>query len=339
MHAFARRTLIASSFGLLLAAATSAGTAQTAPLALSRTIELTGVSGRYDHFAVDPASNRLFAAVPGNHSIEIVDLASGKIVQSITGLGKPHGLAFIDDALYASDGSLADLRVYKGSPLALAGTIKLSEDADDMVYDAAHHLLFVGHGTGEAAAPARVAVVDTQKFELVANLAVSAHPEALEIDPATHRVFVNIEDTSEIAVIDTEKRSIAATWKLTKAAANVPLGLDEKRKLLYVACRKPASLLVLDANTGKELSSAPSAPGVDDLFYDAALSRIYVIGGGGEVHAHQVGPAGDLAALSVVKTAQGAKTGLFVPAQNALYIGVPGTAPGASTIRVYTPAK
>jgi DNA-binding beta-propeller fold protein YncE len=311
--------------------------AQTAPLSLSRAIELPGGSARFDHFAGDLAGNRRVAAATGNHSIEVLDLAAGKATQSIPGLGKPHGLAFADGALYVADGALAQLRRYKGSPLALAGSLPLSGDADDMVYDAARHQLFVGHGTGEAAAPARVAVVDTLRFALLADLPVPAHPEALEIDPDGRRVFVNIADTAEIVVIDAESRSIAATWKLTRAAGNVPLAYDPARRRLYLGCRKPPTLLTLDAATGNELSAVPAAAGADDLFLDPARNRVYVIGGAGEVSVHQLGPAAP-AALGILKTAPGAKTGLFVPARNLLFVGIPGAAPAAASIRAYTPA-
>jgi DNA-binding beta-propeller fold protein YncE len=66
---------------------------QAAPLTLSRTISLTGVQGKFDHLAIDIKGNRLFIAATGNHSVEVIDLKSNKVQQSIVGLGKPHGLA------------------------------------------------------------------------------------------------------------------------------------------------------------------------------------------------------------------------------------------------------
>jgi len=183
-------------------------------LQLSKTIILTGVQGKFDHLAFDAAGNRLFVAATGNHSVEVVDLRTDKIQQSIAGLGKPHGLAWVaaTGSLYVADGALAELRVYKGTPLALAGKIKLSDDADDMVFDEAHHKLYVGHGTGDAANPTSVAVVGTNKFILIANLPVATHPEALDIGAQTGRVLVNVADSSEVAVIDTATRAITAHW-------------------------------------------------------------------------------------------------------------------------------
>ena len=325
---------------VLLAGALSLS-AQASALQLEKTIPLPGVTGRFDHLAIDTAGNRLFIAATGNHSLEVIDLKTGKAEQSITGLGKPHGLAWVaaTGSLYIADGSLAELRVYKGSPLALAGTIKLSEDADDMVYDEAAHLLFVGHGGSGVAAPALVAVVDTDKFLLLANLSVANHPEALEIDPAGNRIFVNVADSSEVAVIDASSKAITAHWKLTKAAQNVPLAFDGDQRLIFLACRTPGTVIAIDASTGKELASLPTAAGADDLFYDSAQRRVYVIAGSGEVDTYQVDEAKNLHALGALKTAAGAKTGLFVPMQNLLYVGLPGTGLDAASIRVYKTAN
>jgi YVTN family beta-propeller protein len=315
------------------------GNAQSStPLTLKETIALPGVTGKFDHFAIDLAGGRLFAAATGSHRVEVIDLKTNKVEQSIEGLGKPHGLAWADatGSLYVADGVLAELRVYKGKPLTLAGSIKLSDDADDMVYDNAHHRLYVGHGGG--AVQGNVAVVDTDHFTLITNVAVSAHPEAIDLDAAGRRIFANIADASTVAVISGDTNTITAKWKLIKAAANVPMAFDAGRQRLYVACRTPAALLVLDATSGAEIARASTGAGVDDLFYDAALGRVYVISGAGEVDAFDVNGT-SIKAIGVTQTAPGAKTALFVPTEAALYVGVPSTDGHAAEIRVYSTAK
>jgi DNA-binding beta-propeller fold protein YncE len=323
----------------LLLFSSLAATSQTSSLPLSQTIPLPGVAGKFDHFAVDLAGNRLFAAATGNHSVEVIDLKTAKVEQSISGLGKPHGLVWTEatGSLYVADGSLAELRVYRGKPLTLAGSIKLSDDADDMVYDEAHHLLYVGHGGGSAAVPGRVAVVDTSTFTLLANLSVATHPEALDLDAQGRRVFANIADSSEVDVIDGTRNAIVAHWKLTGAADNVPMAYDGGRQTLYVACRTPATLLALNAVSGAEIARVKTGEGADDLFYDAALGRVYVISGAGEVDAFQVDGT-RMESIGVTRTMAGAKTALFVPSESALYVGVPGAGERPAEIRVYSTA-
>ena len=312
---------------------------QRPPLVLDHTIPLPGIAGKFDHFAIDIAGKRLFAAATGNHSVEVIDLATGKVSQSISGLGKPHGLAWVasNQTLYVADGTLAELRQYRGSPFELAGSIKLSDDADDMVYNGLNHLLFVGHG-GSKAAPARIAVVDTGSFRLKANLAVASHPEALEIDPQSQRIFANIADSGEISVLDGAGNAVTGNWKLTGAVHNVPFAYDAEDHVLYVACRTPAVLLALDAATGKELARISTGEGADDLFYDSSARRIYVIAGAGDVDVFQADARGALRSLGTVSTAAGAKTALFVPSQSLLYVGVPGVGGKAAEIRIYSAA-
>jgi len=172
------------------------------------------------------------------------------------------------DSLYVADGTLAELRVYTWTPLALSGKIKLSED--------------VGHG-GDAANPAKIAVVDTEHVTLVANIPVATHSEALEIDPKSRRAFANIADSNEFAVIATGSKEITAHRKLTKAADNVPLAFDSEHQLLYVACRTPGTLIALaDGKTimaNWVISAADGHSTIFDLlggkYVDTAIEKVY----------------------------------------------------------------
>ena len=306
----------------------SADTQPTPPLTPQPTITVPIGTGKFDHFAFDPKANRLFIAATGNHSVEVLDLNSGKITEGLTGIGKPHGLAWIPTTglLYASDGTEGDLKIFAGSPLSLGKSVKLSDDADDMVYDAKSKLLYVGHGGTDTANPAAIAVIDTTSQTLLTDLPVATHPESLEIDNTHDRIFVNVAQAAEVVVIDGASHTQTAAWKLTRAQDNVPLAYDEEHQVLFVACRTPARLLVLDANSGKELADLPSDAGADDLFYDPELHRIYLIAGSGAIDVYQVDSAKTVRAIGVVPTSAGAKTGLLVPSQHALFVGAPATA-------------
>jgi len=328
------------AFACLLCA--SAVSAQTpAPLKIDKTFPLKSVMGRFDHLSYDEAGHRLFIAATGNHTVEVLDTATGAITESLTGLGKPHGVAWIPDEqkLFVADGTLAALKVYSGSPLKLSATLPLSDDADDMVYDPATHLLYVGHGGSSAAVPGRIAVVNTADNTLVANLPASAHPEALEIDPTGHRIFANIADSGEIVVIDAATHAISSTWKLTRAKDNVPVAYDADHKLLVLGCRTPARAVTVNAVTGKEIGDLPSSTGADDIFYEPSTHMAYLITGSGNIDVYQVAENGTLTAAGSVKTAPGAKTGLLVPSIHALFVAVPVTGNEPAQIREFTTAR
>ncbi len=330
-------TKIVTTVLLSLLCNLAAGAQTAAPLKLQQTIMLPGVTGKFDHFAFD-LDDRYFVCrsrwKPHGRSGEYQDgedSANNHRVRQTTWSGVDSG----DDRLYVADGKLAQLKVYQGSPSSAIGTLKLSDDADDMVYDGQNGMLYVGHGGSNAAAPARVAVVDTKGLTLTADLPVAAHPEALGLDAKGQRIFANIADAGQIAIIGGKTNHIVATWKLTGVADNVPMAYDAVDQVLFVACRKPAVLLVLDANTGKEIFRLPTDTGADDLFYDANLHRVYVITGAGLVDVYAIDAGKHLSSLGRIATEQGAKTGLFVSAQNLLYVGIPGVSGSPAQIRVY----
>jgi hypothetical protein len=311
--------------------------AQTAaPLVLQSKIVLPGVKGKFDHLSIDEAGNRLFIAATGNKSVEVVDVATGKTTQSLTGLEKPHGLVWAANIgrLFVADGEKAELDVFEGNPLRLIKSIPLSKDADDLVYDNESKLLYVGHGGTDTSNPASVAIVDANRLTTLKQLPVAAHPEALELDSAGKRIFVNISDTGEVVVIDGKTQNIVGTWNLATAKGNTPLAYDSASDVLLVGCRTPAKLVVLSAKTGKEIDSAPISAGADDMFYEPQTHRAYVIAGSGAVDSYVWSPEGKLQVLPVTRTAAGAKTGLLVPSQRTLYVAMPGVG-GAAEIVVY----
>jgi DNA-binding beta-propeller fold protein YncE len=330
-------TKIVATITLCLLCSIAAEAQTASPLELQKTIALPGVTGKFDHFAIDLATDTLFAAAAGNQTVEVVDVKSGKVLQSLTGFGKPHGLAWVPEThrLYVADGKLAQLRVYEGSPLHASGTLKLSDDADDMVYDQQSGTLYVGHGGSDAANPGRIAVINTKNLSLAANLPVAAHPEALDIDRQGQRVFANIADAAQVAVVNIKTNAIEDTWKLKDASDNTPMGYDSQDQLLLIACRKPAVVLALDANTGKEMSRIAADQGADDLFYDAKFHRAYVITGSGAIDVYSMDVSKHLTLLGKIRTASGAKTGLFVPSQDLLYVGIPSVGSKSAEIRVY----
>jgi len=335
MRQISRMKQFACSFALFFVAATL-HSQSTHELTLKRTIMLEGVTGKFDHFALDRSSNRLFASAAGSHAVEVLDLTSGKIVDTLPGIAKPHGLAWIADnrRLFVADGAKGELVVYAGSPLRRLATIPLSEDADDMVYDEQTKLLYVGHGGTDAANPARVAVVETETLKLIAELPVAKHPEALELDAKQDRILVNLADAGKIAVIDGKTHQIRTTWALGQNKGNTPLAYDAAQNLVLVGCRTPARLLVLDGKDGKEMEQATSDAGADDLFFDPTTRRAYLIAGSGAVDVFSVGPHGQVTPLPITHTVPGAKTGYLDEQGDSLFLGIPGIA-GDAAVRVY----
>jgi DNA-binding beta-propeller fold protein YncE len=133
---------------------------------------------------------------------------------------------------------------------------------------------------------------------------------------------VNVPQARQVAVVDRSAMRVIATWPVTAARANYPMALDEKGRRLFVGCREPATLLVLDTSSGRVTGSTPICGDTDDLFYDERRSRVYVSCGDGAVDVIDAG-SGALTRIARVPTAPGARTSLFVPAQDRLYVAAP----------------
>jgi hypothetical protein len=129
---------------------------------------------------------------------------------------------------------------------------------------------------------------------------------------------------------------VVATWPLDRAAANFPMALDEEHKRLYVVCRQPARLLVLDTDSGKILSDAACSGDADDIFLDAKRGRAYISCGEGFLDVFTVGGEAP-ERIAKVSTAAGARTCLWVPERDMLYLAVPQRGEQRAEVRLYRP--
>jgi hypothetical protein len=137
------------------------------------------------------------------------------------------------------------------------------------------------------------------------------------------RVFVNVPDRKEIQVADLAGNKLVTKWPVTSALKNYPMALDEANHRLLIGCRTPARMLAVDTETGKQMATVEIVGDTDDLFYDAARKRVYVIGGQGFVDVFEQKSADQYDRVAHYPTAPGARTGLFVPDWGKLFVAVP----------------
>jgi DNA-binding beta-propeller fold protein YncE len=328
------------SIASLLFFASLAVSQEPAALSLKTRIALPNVNGRMDHFAVDVKGQRLFVSALGNHSVEVLDIQGGKRLKTLPDLEEPQGLYFdaASNRLFVATGD-GNTRVYDGTGFQLVTTIKFSDDADNIRYDAHSRSVVVGYG-GEKALRSRpqgsgvLAFLDAsgkQSGEIV----VDAHPESFQLEKTGTRVFVNVPDKSEIEVADAMKKTVLARWPTTAARTCFPMALDEAHQRVFTGCRNPARLLVFDTATGKTVASPEIVGDTDDLFYDVARSRIYVIGGQGFIDVLQQKDADHYDRVARYPTPAGTRTGLFVPELGMLFAAVPHRGEQGCEIRVF----
>ncbi len=305
---------------------------RTDPVRLITTIPVPGVKGRIDHMAFDPTGNRLFVAALGNDSVEVIDLKEGKRVKSIHGLRAPQGVLVIPEQhlLLVANGGDGMLTIFDDASFALLKTIRLSSDADNLRYERQSGRVYVGYGKGA------IGVVDAKRLERAGDVALPGHPESFQVGTPDARIFVNVPSAGKIVVIDRERKTAIAEWAVPGSCSNFPMALDEDGNHLFIGCRHPARVLVLDAGSGNQVAEFPVAGDADDVYFDSVRQRIYVSCGAGVLQVFQQTAARSFPSLGTVPTGSGARTSLFVPEHSRLYVAVPQAGQKTAEIQVFS---
>jgi DNA-binding beta-propeller fold protein YncE len=302
---------------------------EKAPLRLVQTVSVPGLARKWDHFGVDLKGHRLFVTSEVEPAVEVFDLQTNKHLRSLTEFKEPHNvLPFPEmNKIYVVDGEASEIKILDYESYKLIGQIQLTIDSDPIAYDPATKYLYIVNGGREAKTPyCLVSVVDTATDKKLADMKLESNRlESMSLEKSGQRLFVNMTGVNSIGVVDRQRRAIVQTWPITAAQENVPMQFDESTHRLFVATRKPSKLVVVNSDTGKEVTSLAVADYVDDLAYDAAHHRLYVPGGGGEgaVTVVEQQGADDYRVVATVPTKPGAKTARLVPELNKYYVGVP----------------
>jgi DNA-binding beta-propeller fold protein YncE len=282
---------------------------------LERTIALPDVSGRIDHMAVDLHRNRLFVAELGNDSVDVIDLASGALLHRFDGLKAPQGVAYAPgpDAIIVANADDGSVHFYRGRDFADLGILNLGDDADNARLDRRNGNVVIGYGNGA------LAVIDPGSRSKLQDIKLLGHPESFQIDPRANRAYVNVPDAGQIAVIDLAAGRQVAKWTVPGLAENFPMAIDDSGVTIATVFRSPARLVFLDSGTGAVTGSYSTCADADDMFFDARRYRVYVSCGAGTVDVFSRNGT-DTRHVASVETSSGARTSLFVPELDELYV-------------------
>ena len=300
-------------------------------LELVSTIPLPDVDGRIDHLALDRRRDRLFVAALGNGSLEVVDLEKKQRLKSLKGLGEPQGVICLDEAgkICVADGESGDLVVYDAVSLEKSLTVRVGPDADNVRFEPMTRLLYVGVGDGA------LSIVDTKDWKVVGEIPLGGHPESFQLDAKGARMFVNVPKKRAIEVVDLGLRKVADTWPVREAEQNFPMAIQGADRRLFVACRKPSKLLVTNPADGRTFDALDLSGDADDVFLDEASGRVFVSCGEGFLDVFTRGETGAYARAERIPTAVGARTCLFWPGDETIFLAVPHRREQAAEIRVY----
>jgi DNA-binding beta-propeller fold protein YncE len=310
--------------------------APSAELELVQTIALKGKPGNLDHLAIDAKRQRLFVANKANNTLDIVDLKAGKLHEQKPNQTAIQGIAYAADLdrIFVGLGSNGLCNVFNGDTYKILKTIKFKDDADNVRYNPKTHLVYVAHAENA------LGVIDAKTFALKADIKLPAPAEAFQMETKRPLMYLNNPSPSQVVVIDTEKNEVVKTYPVKMAGGGHPLALDEANHRVFVGCRKEPMIVVMDTETGKEISGVAIPEDTDDLFLDAKRKRLYAACAEGFLVVLKQVDADHLEVLEKIPTAKGARTCLYVPEPARLYLAVPRQeGKDGPEIRVYQPKE
>jgi hypothetical protein len=231
------------------------------------------------------------------------------------------------DAVAVANGDSGTLQLIDAATLQTRWTISIGGDADNVRYDDAAKRLFVAYQGG-------IAAVDPTAARVVQRIPISGHPESFQLESQGSRLFANVPGGSVVIAADPAAGGVAARWATGACGANYPMALDEPSHRLLIGCRRPASLALFETAGGKSVGAIPIVGDTDDLFYDSARRRVYVIGGEGFIDVVQR-DSDTLRRVAHMPTRDGARTGTWVTGDSRLYLAVPARRGGPAEIRVF----
>ena len=311
---------------VLVAASACIGAQENAPLKLLHTTPLPGFRGDMDHFAVDLNGRRMFLTAEVHKTVEVFDLNTGERIHSITGFGTPHAMVFRPDRnrlLVADGGNPGTVKLVDGKSYKIVDTIQLPPGVDSAEFNPVTKEFYVeSRGPDPAANTHSISIIDADNFKHTGDFTLPGRrSEAMAIDRAGKTMYVNLTD--EVGVVDLSVRQMKASWPVPEAHVQNAMALDEPNHRLFIATRNPPRMFVYDMGTGKVITSLPCVGVNDDMTFDAKRKRIYITGDGATSVFAQRDPD-HYEHIVDVPTGYRAKTSLYVPELNRLYIAVSG---------------
>ena len=294
------------------------------PLKLIATTPMPSFTGDFDHFGLDLKGNRLFLASEDQKTVEVFDLRTGERIHSIKGFGQPLTMAYLAESnrLVVTDGGdtdaveLVDCKDYK-----IVDTLKLGQGVDHSAYNPLNGYFYVENGGGPDGKTHVLTIIDTKSFKKVGEVAglPGRSNEGMVIDRAGKKLYVNLTGTDEVGVIDLNTRQLVAKWALPDAHEAHAIALDEANHRLFTATRKPAQFIVFNTDTEQVVTTLPCVGVNSDMSRDVARKRIYVTGSE-TASVFEQRDADHYEHIAEVPTAYRAKSSIFVPELNRLYV-------------------
>ena len=292
-----------------------------------------GGEGGWDILTIDSFASHLYLSHATK--VVIVDLNTNSVTGEIADTPGVHAFVAVPEVQrgFSSNGKESKSSVVDLTTLKTISKIDTGSNPDAVVYEPRHAEVYVFNHTGNS-----VTVINTKTATVSATIPLGGNPEFAVVDETAGRVYCNIEDKSEVAVIDANKHEVVARWSLSPGEGPTGIALDATHHRLFSGCHNKM-MVMLDTESGKMVGSVPIGAGVDGCAFDEATQLAFASCGDGTTTIAKEEAPNKLSVLQVLKTERGARTmaldarthGIYLP--TAQFAPAPSPSPGASPAR------
>jgi len=256
----------------------------------------------FDYIVVDSPSRRVYLS----HGTEVlvVNADTGALIGKISGFQRDHGIALVKSLGlgFITDGDAARVGVFNIKTLKKVGEIPAADDADCILYDPASRHVFTFNGDSQNST-----VIDPATKKVVATVKLGGKPEFAVAD-GKGIIFNNLEDKSEVVVLDSQALKIKSRWPIAPAGEPAPIAIDAAHHRLFVSGRKPAKMVVMNADDGKVIQSFDISEGADANVFQPETGLLFVSTRAGKIHIFHEDTPDQLREVGTADTEVGAKT-------------------------------
>jgi YVTN family beta-propeller protein len=309
-----------------------------------------GGEGGWDILTIDTTANRLYLSHATK--VVVVDLNKNAVVGEIADMPGVHAFVAVPEVQrgFSSNGKESKSSVVDLTTLNTVSKIDTGSNPDAVVYEPRHGEVYVFNHTGNS-----VTVINAKAASVSATIQLEGTPEFAAVDEKAGRVYCNIEDKSEVAVIDANKHEVVAHWSLAPGENPSGIALDARHHRLFSACHNKL-MVMLDTENGKVIANVPIGAGVDGCEFDDSTQLAFASCGDGTTTIAKEQAPNKLTVVQLLKTERGARTIALDPRTHRIFLSTaqfapaPSPSPGASPARpsivpntlkllVYAPAE
>jgi YVTN family beta-propeller protein len=284
-------------------------------------------TGSWDYVTVDEAGRRVYIAHATQ--VEVLDADTAELVGTIPNTPGAHGVAVVPELGrgFITAGKADSVIIFDLKTLKPLGEIKVGKKPDAIIYDPGTKHVFAMNGDSDS-----TSVINPADGKVVGTIDLGGGPEFAAAD-GKGNVYINLEESAETLHIDANTLKVLDRWPLAPGKTATAMAFDPQNRRIFTGCRGGQLMVVLDADSGKVITTAPIGERVDAAAFDPATKLVFMSTGGGTTSVFHQDSADQYALVDTLTTNPGSKTMGLDPKTHHLF--VPANIGGQFTILVF----